>query len=430
MPPLRRSRETAALLLLSVACSCSASSSGSGDVFEAGGTAGVLVGGAGFAGKASAWLPLGGTGGSGPIDPEQITAAEWDDNQHFLTFGQYAAGVDPALAAATPLTSHDRVVIRVTAAEGKPVAGALVNVATAGTSHLTAPTGSDGRLLFFPSHDGVPTNTSDVTVTVHIDPTLEQSESFVRPLSEKLWDIRLTSMTGSAPQALDLALVLDATANMDTVLAYVANRLTMITAADTLVSNSIDAKFAAVLYRDEGDDYVTKSYDFSSDLSALSRSLRLETAAGGGDHPEAIEPALENLLALSWRAGVVAKLAFVVFDAPPHPEQYSALFDHVDAARRAGIRLYPIATRSAADVDYLARVTAQWTLARFVFTTRDNGLGAGGVSVVERVPCYQVFNLDTLLESITRTEIGLAAALEPYQIIRGVPAAGAACMEL
>ncbi len=49
--------------------------------------------------------------------------------------------------------------------------------------------------------------------------------------------------------------------------------------------------YLSVLYRDKGDAYVTRSFDFGS-LGSFSSSLALQSAAGGGDTPEAMDSAL------------------------------------------------------------------------------------------------------------------------------------------
>jgi hypothetical protein len=59
---------------------------------------------------------------------------------------------------------------------------------------------------------------------------------------------------------------------------------------------SDNVKYAVSFYRDEGDDYVTKHNDFTSDVSSLQKALNNETADGGGDFPEAVAQILTETI--------------------------------------------------------------------------------------------------------------------------------------
>ena len=46
-----------------------------------------------------------------------------------------------------------------------------------------------------------------------------------------------------------------------------------------------DIRVALVVYRDEGDEYVTRRFEFTGDLASLRRQLGAQQASGGGDLP-------------------------------------------------------------------------------------------------------------------------------------------------
>jgi len=422
-----------ALLVCGSACGSapdSASGGGGPDAFGTGGGPSGKAGRGGFAGGAGA-AGSGGIIGGSPGDPAQLTAADWDDNAHFGTYQRHLDSVAPTVSYGATRNSSDRIVVQLATKDGTPMAGAMVTITGVTATHLVAPSGADGRLLFFPAHDGVPLGTTKLSVSVSppkpwpADPAAPPApnQSFTVSLADREWSLTLDTALAGRPKALDLAVVLDATANTADPLGYLAERLTRLVDPATLLSERIDARFAAVLYRDEGDDYVTRSHDFSEDLNQLGSVLSAETSEGGGDYPEAIDAALENLLVLSWRPGNVTRLAFVVIDAPPHEPRAAALLAHIEEARRAGIRIYPVATRNVDSVYYFAREAAAWTLGQFIFTT--NELAPSMPGATGPVPCYQVRYLDAVLMRLIRSELGAPNFDDPNTILRAVPPGGA-----
>ena len=61
----------------------------------------------------------------------------------------------------------------------------------------------------------------------------------------------------------------------------------------------VQQRFALVVYRDEGDAYVAKSFNFAS-LDAFHAELSRQRAGGGGDTPEAVHRGFEEANQLRW----------------------------------------------------------------------------------------------------------------------------------
>ena len=107
------------------------------------------------------------------------------------------------------------------------------------------------------------------------------------------------------------------------------------------------------LYRDEGDTFVTSTFDFTADIDAFRAALNDVVADGGGDYPEALEEGLASALSTpSWRdPASTVQLVFLVGDAPPRldrqvPVEYPAAVG--DAVAR-GIKVFPIASSESDD---------------------------------------------------------------------------------
>ena len=58
-------------------------------------------------------------------------------------------------------------------------------------------------------------------------------------------------------------------------------------------NTSLEMRFGSVFYRDEGDDYVTRTLNFTTDESSLISFISDQNANGGGDFPEAVHSALD-----------------------------------------------------------------------------------------------------------------------------------------
>lgn len=115
---------------------------------------------------------------------------------------------------------------------------------------------------------------------------------------------------------LDVVLVIDATSSMQFVIDDVRDRLTEL--VGTLHRLVPTARVGIVVYRDHGDEYVTKWTDLSFHTSKLKSFLADITATGGGDFEEAVLDALEVAIQdLSWRKKS-KRVLILVGDAPPH----------------------------------------------------------------------------------------------------------------
>lgn len=205
----------------------------------------------------------------------------------------------------------------------------------------------------------------------------------------------------SAPDpALDLMFTVDTTGSMGDELSYLQSEL-----EDTIerVRDDVDQDLALRLsvnfYRDEGDDYVVRSYPFTEDIDEALGQLEPENADGGGDFPEAVDQALEDSIDdHDWSQEATARLLFVILDAPPHDDQQS--LDRLDGAvanaAEEGVRIIPV-VGSGIDksTEYLMRSLSIATGGTYVFLTDDSGIG--GSHLEPTVGDYEVEFLNDLL---------------------------------
>ncbi len=128
---------------------------------------------------------------------------------------------------------------------------------------------------------------------------------------------------GLRKAGLDVVLVIDATSSMQFVLDDVRESLNQFVA--TLQRLVPAARVGIVVYRDQGDDFVTKWTDLSFHTKKLSDFLATITAAGGGDFEEAVREAFEVAMQdLSWRKKS-KRVLVLVGGSPPHAWEVDAV---------------------------------------------------------------------------------------------------------
>lgn len=394
--------------------------SGAGKLEGAGGAGG---GGTGGGGGSSADVPASGDMPSGssqnPGSAGVLTAGDWDDNLNFGFWQKYRQHAALSGLDKIDYETGDRVEIHVSTSDGKPVSAAQVVVLSGAMPLFSGPTGSDGRVLFFPSHDGAPVG----TVTVHVEPPPDQAGLVpltTTPSQGPTWDFVLAGAEQKKVKALDLAFVVDTTGSMGDEIGYLQKELSGIVADVHTQFQDVSVHLALIVYRDVGDEYVVKSFDFTDSVEEAQKNIDAQGADGGGDTPEAMEQGLAELSQLHWRSGNVARMAVLVADAPPHDEHAQEAVDVFDELRPQGIKLYPLAASGVDETaEFLMRLGAESTGGRYMFLTDDSGVG--GPHKDPTIPCYQVRKLrDVLVYEIQSELSGERASVPDSLVIRDV----------
>ena len=181
--------------------------------------------------------------------------------------------------------------------------------------------------------------------------------------------------------ALDLMLMVDTTGSMGDELEYLKAELSDMVQRISSETDGLSIRVSVNFYRDEGDEYVVKYFDFREDINDCLEQIKQQYADGGGDYPEAVHTALDNAVSgHTWREDAV-KLCFIVLDAPPHSDQEvrgvnDSLRQSVLKAAELGIRIIPVASSGVdSETEYLLRSFALMTGGTYVFLTNDSGIG-------------------------------------------------------
>jgi hypothetical protein len=178
---------------------------------------------------------------------------------------------------------------------------------------------------------------------------------------------------------IDIYFAVDATGSMGDEINYLKAELNNVIKRIKQNNPLLEMRFGSVFYRDEGDEYVTRPFDFTTDEASLISFISNQSADGGGDFPEALHSALDIAITQnSWNDNASARIMFLLLDAPPHytQEVISSLELNLIKAAEKGIKIIPI-TASGIDkaTEYLMRSFAILTNGTYVFITDDSEVG-------------------------------------------------------
>ena len=247
----------------------------------------------------------------------------------------------------------------------------------------------------------------------------EHGQDFAMFSAQEL--VSASQVQASAKSELDVQLVLDTTGSMGDERSYLQTELDAIVGQLRTKLPNVTPRFSLVVYRDRGDDYVTRPFDFTTDTNKFRATLNKQSAGGGGDEPEAVVEGLGDGLRQSWRRGAnVARMAFWVADAPAHNGEGQALAKVIRRAKETGVKIYPIASSDTSPAaEYQMRSAAQMTGGRYVFLTGDSGVGNDHAE--PHIPCYSVTRLDTAMVRMIENEMtGRHVEPEANQVLRAV----------
>ena len=319
------------------------------------------------------------------IRPGTLTAGEWNDNKNYDFFlrlfergetvpeeeedGQSRDGIFASYRDTWNMSLLHRLSVDVkSGAAACP--GAKVSLFDGDTLLVSAVSDARGRAYLYPKN--VRTNAEYRLVTENNSSKDTRTIAFDgSPVTVNL------ASKSPAPEAIDLCFAIDTTGSMGDELSYLKAEIDSVIERVKDSNPNAAIRLALVFYRDEGDLYVTKKYDFSANIAAQRAKLSDESASGGGDYPEAVHAAFSDALNLTWQEDA-SKMLFFVLDAPPHDTQkISSLYGTlVYRASEMGVRIVPVAA-SGADVltQYLMRSAAAITNGTYIFLTDHSGVG-------------------------------------------------------
>ncbi len=338
---------------------------------------------------------------SGVAAAPRLRAGESDDNARFDEYARYFKAYPERNVRKIDIT--DRMLVTFVDADGRPVSNAHVQISAEGERVYRGVTTAGGQLMFPPRAVGVDEGVRRFTAEID-----GRRASFVRGREV---DVTIDAVVPDRDEIdVDIAFCLDTTGSMGDEIDAVKRTLRDVAARLDRVHPRPRLRYGMVIYRDHGDEYVTRTTDFTRDLDAFLRSLERVRAEAGGDYEEAVGEALcRSVDDLSWRTGDAIRVLFLIGDAPPHTDSRDGA-DYSRAMRRAlekGIKIFTIGASGLNDKgEFIWRQLAQFTLGKFMF------ISYGGTTR-HHVGEYRENNLDDLMARAVTGELESLRAARP-----------------
>jgi hypothetical protein len=325
-----------------------------------------------------------------------LRAGSVDDNADLGAFLRHISDLQQEGIGFRQLNPEARITVSVVDKNGRPASGAQVKVGTDQQTTTTLTATADGTIRYYPQLYGGPfyfsVGNSSVKGTPNANLKLAIDE-VVQPGNK-----------------LDIVFAIDATGSMGDEIDRLKASVDSIASRVSSLPGQPDLRMGMTIYRDKGDEFVTRNTDLTSDIQSFRRSLAKVEAGGGGDVPEALDEGLSDALnAQNWRpAGSATQLVFLIGDAGPHLERQvpHGYNDSAIAANARGIKIFPIASSNSDDLaEGVFRQLAQYTGARFVFLSYGaNGAATGDSTDIAKAD-YQELSLDDLIVRLVAEEV-------------------------
>lgn len=358
-----------------------------------------------------------------------LTGGEWRDNSNYMFWRSlFSQRSDwSGVMRDWQIDTLSRVFVRVNG-NGSPAPGLTVKLFSGSTELWSAVTDSRGEAFLFP---GIFYGQKYTPDTIQVE--LASGKKVTQKVPENYNDTDIAievdvSEASHVRTQLDLMFMIDTTGSMGDELAFIQKELENVIERVSK-STQADISLSVNFYRDEGDDYVVRDFEFTKNIDQAIRDLSVQRASGGGDYPEAVTKALANgVSGHQWRSGS-EKLMFLVLDAPPHRDDaVKELAGIIKSAAQTGIRIIPVASSGVdTDTEYLCRSMAIATGGTYTFLTDDSGIGFShleptvGAYEVEKLNDMIVRIIDDYFSSEPRKSGQQTPAPDPVASIEPVP---------
>lgn len=307
-----------------------------------------------------------------------MTAGEWNDLdswsfwQNLMNDASYKKFVNQ-----WGFNTQNRISVLALGSDSLPIVDYKIELYQNAGVFASGKTDNKGRIDFFihPSQITGPLNINDFSLKL---PQINYSKSNLILFDSGLNVLHLSEVSVK-PEAIDLAFVVDATGSMGDEMEYVKTELyDVINRVKARNPNSI-LNTGAVFYKDDGDEYVSKFSQFSTDNSNTVNYIKAQSADGGGDWPEAVHTALNSAINdLNWSSSAKTRILFLILDAPPHFNEnvIASLSASLKKAKEKGIKIIPIAASGVdQETEFLLRAFSIASNGTYVFVTNDSGIG-------------------------------------------------------
>ena len=348
------------------------------------------------------------------IEPEpsagQLTAGEWSDLKNWAFWKKSLNETFKIYINNWKINLTQRYSLILRGASEQPISDATVQLMDKnGLAIWSAKTDNNGRAELF---SDVFEKTNAQKISVQWAGKIYNLDK-IKNVETGVNELKIPVACDFSPM-LDIAFVVDATGSMGDEIRYLKSELADVIRQVKQDNRQLGVRLGSVFYRDFRDAYVTRTFPFDKSLKKNIEFIKNQSADGGGDTPEAVPEGLEAAIdSMAWSEGAVARLLFLVLDAPPHltTKDVEKLHRLVAKAAQKGIRIIPIASSGVdQNTEYLMKVFAIATGGTYTFLTDDSGIG--GEHLKATTEKHEIELLNALLTRLIKQYSNYAACNE------------------
>ena len=302
-----------------------------------------------------------------------LTAGEVNDFAKWYFWEKVVNGTHKKYISDWKMAPWYRYTVQVTNADGYPVAAQAVSLIDAkGNTIFQAVTDNTGKAELWARLMQEQANAD--YLQIRVKNKIQPAKAWLKGLNTFVVDEEC-----GASDAVDVVFVFDATGSMGDELRYLQAEMRDVIARAKDATGGLAIRTGAVVYRDHGDEYVTRISRLTDDIKTTQDFIDKQRASGGGDFPEAIPEALMAAINSSgWEESARARIAFLVLDAPCHKDSTTIALLHEQVLNAAawGVRIVPVVCSGLDESgELLMRSIALATNGTSFFLTDDSGIG-------------------------------------------------------
>lgn len=340
---------------------------------------------------------------SSNIQAGSLTAGEVNDFRKWDMWADIAKDELSKYIDVWGIEPTKRYTVQLTSLDNKPVSDAVVNIISqTGQIIWSARSDNTGKAeLWANAYKTVKDNESGLSIEV-IYKGKRQIKNNISDFKNGINFIKVNEYC-SHSQNVDIVFAMDATGSMGDEIEYLKTELLDIIERLQKAQEDKNLRIGSIFYRDF--DYpfneLISTHDLTNDFNSLNKFINSQEAISGNSTAEAVEVALSSAVnEFTWSEDAVARIMFLILDAPPHedPQTLERFRELTARASEMGIRIIPL-TASGIDKssEYLMRSLALLTNGTYLFLTDDSGIGGSHIK-----PTTDSYDVEMMNEMIVR----------------------------
>lgn len=350
----------------------------------------------GYASTGSSSTSGSGPGGGGGNASGVVTAGEWNDLANWQFWkALMQKDTTKEIPAIWGIFPSNKVVLVLKDANNRPLTDATITLLYGGNKAI-GKTDNFGNAVLFAGLFNISNTLANFTLMANYNGQIFDLGSFSNDGATIYKNIPVTKVLNNT---LDILFAVDATGSMGDEISFLKTELLDVINKAGSQLPGVKINMGSMFYKDFGDEYVLRTFPFTSSTQQLINFINNQQAGGGGDFPEAVDEALkEGTQNMQWSSRAINRLLFLILDAPPHKElvNLEKIKIAIQTAQEKGIRIIPISASGIdTETEFFLRSMAISTNSTYVFITNDSGVG--NPHLVPTVGNYTVEFLNNLM---------------------------------